>query len=142
MEQLLMQRYIGLDVGTKRIGVALSDPLLITAQPLEAIAREPEEQSLSRISSLCKEYDVLGIVVGFPKNMNGTVGPQAEDCKNFGDKIKNITGLEVFFEDERLTSKQAEQALALQGKKYTKNKSLVDITSAVLILQQFLDRRS
>ena len=85
---------------------------------------------------------MLGIVVGFPKNMNGTVGPQAEDCKNFGDKIKNITGLEVFFEDERLTSKQAEQALAMQGKKYTKNKSLVDITSAVLILQQFLDRRS
>lgn len=142
MEQLLMQRYIGLDVGTKRIGVALSDPLLITAQPLEAIAREPEEQSLLRIAALCKEHDVLGIVVGFPKNMNGTVGPQAEDCKNFGDKIKNITGLEVFFEDERLTSKQAEQALALQGKKYTKNKSLVDITSAVLILQQFLDRRS
>ena len=142
MEQLLMRRYIGLDVGTKRIGVALSDPLLITAQPLEAIAREPEEQSLSRISSLCKEYDVLGIVVGFPKTMHGTVGPQAEDCKNFGDKIKNITGLEVFFEDERLTSKQAEQALAMQGKKYTKNKSLVDITSAVLILQQFLDRRS
>lgn len=137
-----MQRYIGLDVGTKRIGVAMSDPLLITAQPLEVISREPEEKSLSRIDSLCKEYDVLGVVVGLPKNMNGTIGSQAEDCKIFGDKIKRVTGLDVYFEDERLTSKQAEQALLLQGKKYTKNKSLVDITSAVLILQQFLDRRS
>ena len=137
-----MQRYMGLDVGTKRIGIALSDPLLITAQPLEVVDRKPEEQSLSYVTMLCKEHDVFGVVVGLPKNMNGTLGPQAEDCKNFGDKIKSMTGLNVYFEDERLTSKQAEQALALQGKKYTKNKSLVDITSAVLILQQFLDRRS
>lgn len=137
-----MQRYLGLDVGTKRIGVAMSDPLLITAQPLEMVHRVPEEKALQKIADICSQNEVLGVVVGLPKNMNGSIGSQAEDCQDFANKIKDITGLPVFFEDERLTSKQAEQALALQGKKYTKNKSLVDITSAALILQQFLDKRS
>ncbi len=137
-----MQRYLGLDVGTKRIGASLSDPLLITAQPLEAIQRTPENKAIARIIEICNNNSVKGIVVGLPKNMNGTIGPQAEDCQAFAEKIKSEFAIEIHFEDERLTSKQAENALALQGKKFTKDKSVVDITSAMIILQQFLDKRS
>ena len=135
------ERIIGLDVGSKRIGIALSDPLLITAQPLKTINREPEEKSLQEISAICAENNVKTVIVGLPKNMNGSIGEQAIDCQQYADKVKNHTGLEVIFEDERLTSYQAEKVLALQNKKYTRNKGLVDVTSAVIILQQYLDRR-
>lgn len=132
---------MGLDVGTKRIGIALSDFLLITAQPCETINREPETESVSKIAKLCSENNVKKIVVGLPKNMNGTTGPQAQDCENFSNLLKlKIPECEIIFEDERLTSRQAENILALQGKKYTKNKGLVDLKSACIILQQYLDR--
>ena len=132
---------MGLDVGTKRIGIALSDFLLITAQPCETINREPEAESVNKIAQLCRENNVKKIVVGLPKNMNGTTGPQAQDCENFSNLLKlKIPECEIIFEDERLTSRQAENILALQGKKYTKNKGLVDLKSACIILQQYLDR--
>ena len=132
---------MGLDVGTKRIGIALSDFLLITAQPCETINREPEAESVNKIAQLCSENNVKKIVVGLPKNMNGTTGPQAQDCENFSNLLKlKIPECEIIFEDERLTSRQAENILALQGKKYTKNKGLVDLKSACIILQQYLDR--
>ena len=132
---------MGLDVGTKRIGIALSDFLLITAQPCETINREPEAESVNKIAQLCSENNVKKIVVGLPKNMNGTTGPQAQDCENFSNLLKlKIPECEIIFEDERLTSRQAENLLALQGKKYTKNKGLVDLKSACIILQQYLDR--
>lgn len=136
-----MYKVMGLDVGTKRIGIALSDFLLYTAQPCETILREPENESLGKIEKLCKENSVTKMVIGLPKNMNGTLGTQAEDCEKFADMIKQkMPDLEMFFEDERLTSRQAENILALQGKKYTKNKGLVDLKSACIILQQYLDR--
>ena len=132
---------MGLDVGTKRIGIALSDFLLLTAQPHETILREPEDDSLAKIKEICQQNSVNKIVVGLPKNMNGTIGSQAEDCIKFADMLKKILpDVEFLFEDERLSSRQAENILALQGKKYTKNKGLVDLKSACIILQQYLDR--
>lgn len=136
-----MFKIMGLDVGTKRIGIALSDFLLYTAQPFETISREPEKESINIIEQLCKENNVEKIIVGLPKNMNGTLGTQAEDCEQYSELIKErIPNIQIIFEDERLTSKQAENILALQGKKYTKNKGLVDLKSACIILQQYLDR--
>lgn len=131
-----MNKIMGLDVGTKRIGIALS--VLFSAQPLETINRQPESEAISKIKQICKENNVEKIVIGLPKNMNGSIGPQAEDCMNFADLLKDE--YEIIFEDERLSSRQAENILALQGKKYTKNKGLVDLKSACIILQQYLDR--
>ena len=136
-----MQKIMGLDVGTKRIGIALSDFLQITAQPYETISREPENKAIEIITKLCNENNIEKIIIGLPKNMNGTLGTQAEDCKNFANLIKQkISTCKIIFEDERLTSRQAENILVLQGKKYTKNKGLVDLKSACIILQQYLDR--
>ncbi len=136
-----MHKLMGLDVGTKRIGIALSDFLLLTAQPCETILREPEKEAIEKIAQLCAQNNVKKIIVGLPKNMNGTIGEQAHDCENFSNLLKlKMPECEIIFEDERLTSRQAENILALQGKKYTKNKGLVDLKSACIILQQYLDR--
>lgn len=137
-----MHKVMGLDVGTKRIGIALSDFLLLTAQPYETIQREPEKNAIKKIQIICKENSVKKIVIGLPKNMNGTIGNQAQDCIEFSNMLKKeLPDIEFTFEDERLSSKQAEGILALQGKKYTKNKGLVDLKSACIILQQYLDRK-
>ena len=136
-----MHKVMGLDIGTKRIGIALSDFLLLTAQPCETISREPEDKAIEKIAQLCAKNNVQKIVAGLPKNMNGTIGEQAQDCEKFANLLKiKIPDIEIVFEDERLTSRQAENILALQGKKYTKNKGLVDLKSACIILQQYLDR--
>lgn len=135
-----MNKIMGLDVGKKRIGIALSDALGYTAQPCETIQRQPEENAIQKIKEICNNNEVKTIVVGLPKNMNGTIGEQAEDCMSFADLLKSE--FEIVFEDERLTSRQAEGILAAQGKKYTKNKGLVDLKSACIILQQYLDRKS
>lgn len=135
-----MQRYVSLDVGTKRIGVATCDPLGVTTRSLKVIMREPESRAVDEIIKICKELDVNTVVVGLPINMDGTTGKQAEDCREFAKKLENVK-LNICFEDERLTSFQAEQILASQGKKYTKEKGLVDMMSAELILRQFLDKK-
>ena len=93
-----------------------------------------------KIKKICSENSVQTIVIGLPKHMNGTIGEQAEDCMQFSNLLKS--DFEIVFEDERLTSRQAENILALQGKKYTKDKGLVDLKSACIILQQYLDRNS
>jgi len=136
------KRYLGLDVGTKRIGSAISDPLAITAQPLKVISRLPENKAIEEIKKICNEYNVETIVAGLPKNMDGTLGFQAEDVMIFVEKITKNTGINVKLEDERLTSKAAERFLIEQNKKPSKNRGLIDITSAILILQQYLDKRS
>ena len=136
-----MYKVMGLDVGTKRIGIALSDFLLLTAQPCETISREPEITATGKIVELCTENSVRKIVIGLPKNMNGSIGHQAKDCIEFSNMLKKkLPDIEFIFEDERLSSRQAENILAQQGKKYTKNKGLVDLESACIILQQYLDR--
>lgn len=133
------QRVLGLDIGTKRIGVAISDLLFITAQPLQVVFRKSDEQAVSEINKIIKEYNIKTVVAGMPKNMDGSVGSQAENCINF---MNNFSSVDVIFEDERLTSRQAEFILKEQGKKYTKQKHLVDIESACFILQQYMDKQS
>ena len=135
-----LNRILGLDIGEKRIGVAISDPLLITAQPMETILREPEEKSLETIMKICNDYNVNKIVAGFPLLMSGIAGKQALNCKEFSEKISQKTGIDVILVDERLTSTLAERTLREQGKKYTRNKSMVDKVAAILILQQYLDK--
>ena len=136
-----MYKVMGLDVGTKRIGIAMSDFLLLTAQPAETIQREPEQNAVEKIAQLCRSNQVKKIVIGLPKHMNGSLGEQAQDCMDFADMLKKkLPDIEYIFEDERLSSRQAEIILAMQGKKYTKNKGLVDLKSACIILQQYLDR--
>ena len=134
-----MSRILGLDIGKKRIGIAMSDAMGIIAQPVETILREPEDKAVEKIKSICQQNQVKKIVAGLPKHMNNTIGEQAQDCINFTEYLK--PDYEIIFEDERLTSRQAEYILAQTGRKYTKDKQLVDLKSACIILQQYLDRK-
>ena len=134
-----MNKILGLDIGKKRIGISISDVMGLIAHPVETISREPESSAIEKIKKICKDNDVKKIVAGLPKNMNNTIGEQAQDCINFAKNFEDE--FEIIFEDERLTSRQAEYILAQTGRKYTKNKQLVDLKSACIILQQFLDRK-
>ena len=132
-----MYKVMALDIGTKRIGVALSDYLLMLANGHSCVPREPENEALQEILKIAKENNVKKIVVGVPLNMDGTEGGQAEDCRTFASKI---SGYEVIFEDERLTSDTAEENLRAKKIDFRKNKGLVDIESACIILEQYLSR--
>jgi len=134
-----MNKIMGLDVGTKRIGVALSDYLLITAQPCEMVPRQPEEKAIGRLKQIAAEWNVKTIVIGLPFNMDGTKGEQAQDCIAFGSLLKN--DFVVVYEDERLTSFMAEENLRRRSKPYSKHKELIDIESACIILQEYLNRK-
>lgn len=131
-----MHKIMALDIGTKRIGVALSDYLQMIATGLECIDRNSE--ALARIEVIAKENNVQKIVVGLPLNMDGTQSEQAHDCVNFASKI---SGFEVVYEDERLTSEAAEENLRLKKIDFRKDKGLVDIESACIILEQYLNRK-
>ena len=132
-----MYKVMALDIGTKRIGIALSDYLLMLANGHSSIQREPEENALESIKKIAKENHVEKIVVGLPLNMDGTKGFQAENCEEFASKIKDF---EVIFEDERLTSDTAEENLRNKKIDFRKDKGLVDIESACIILEQYLSR--
>lgn len=134
-----MNKVLGLDIGKKRIGISMSDIMGMIAHPVETISREPENIAIEKIKKLCKDNNIKTIVAGLPKNMNNTIGEQAQDCIDFTNNFKDE--YEIVFEDERLTSRQAEYILAQTGRKYTKDKKLVDLKSACIILQQFLDRK-
>ena len=130
-----MYKVMALDIGTKRIGIALSDYLLILANGHSYIDRQPEKEALETVEKIAKENNVKKIVIGLPYNMDGTQGVQAQDCKYFASKISNY---EVIFEDERLTSDTAEENLRNRKVDFRKNKGLVDIESARIILEQYL----
>ena len=138
-------RIIGLDYGTKTVGVAVSDSLGITAQAVETITRKEENklrQTLARIEALIDEYNVEEIVVGLPKNMNNTIGERAEACRDFADKLERRTGLPVIMWDERLTTVSADNVLKESGVRRENRKAVVDKIAAVLILQGYLDYKS
>jgi putative holliday junction resolvase len=143
MENQLMteNRYIGLDVGTKRIGIAISDPLGIFAQPLKTILRKPDDVSASEICKLVQEFNAKEIIAGLPKHMNGSIGEQANDVISYVKILETKLNKKVLFEDERLTSKSAERFLVEQNKKPSRNKGLTDMASAAIILEQYLNRR-
>lgn len=134
-----MYKVMALDIGTKRIGIALSDYLLMLANGHSYIAREPEAKALETVYKIAKENNVQKIVVGLPLNMDGTKGFQAENCERFALKIKDY---EVVFEDERLTSDTAEENLRNKKIDFKKDKGLVDIESACIILEQYLSRKN
>ena len=137
-------RIMGLDFGSKTVGVAISDPLLITAQGIEIIRRKEENklrQTLARIEELIEEYEVKEIVLGLPKNMNDTLGPRVDLTLEFKEKLERRTGLPVHTWDERLTTVSADRTMMEAGIRREHRKEYVDKIAAVLILQGFLDCR-
>ncbi|CCZ50615.1 TPA: Holliday junction resolvase RuvX [Candidatus Gastranaerophilales bacterium HUM_3] len=132
-----MHKIMALDVGTKRIGVALSDYLQVIANPCTCIQREPEQKAIEEITKIAKENRVEKIVVGVPYNMDGTLGFQGENCIEFSQKL---IGFDIILEDERLTSEEAEERLKSRKVDFRKNKGLVDIESACIILEQYLGK--
>lgn len=133
-----MHKIMALDVGTKRIGIALSDYLQVIATPCTTILRIPEENAINEIKRIALENRVEKIIIGKPINMDGTEGFQAQDCMEFAQKI---LGFDIIFEDERLTSEEAEQRLKSRKIDFRKNKGLVDMESACVILEQYLSRK-
>lgn len=135
-------RIMGLDLGSKTVGVAISDPLLITAQGIEIIRRKDENklrQTLARIEALIEEYEVDRIVLGLPKNMNDTLGERAQLSLEFKEKLERRTGLPVVMWDERLTTVAADRAMMEAGIRRENRKDYVDKIAACLILQGYLD---
>ena len=138
-------RIMGLDYGTKTMGVAVSDPLGITAQAVETIERKAENklrQTLARIETLAKEYEVEKFVLGLPKHMNNDIGERAEKSMEFGEMLRRRTGIEVIMWDERLTTVSAERTLIEAGVRRENRKQFIDQIAAVFILQSYLDSRS
>lgn len=138
-------RIMGLDYGSVTVGVAISDELLITAQGIETIRRKQElklRQTLARIEELIKEYDVEQIVLGYPKNMNNTIGERAIKSEEFAEILRRRTGLEVILWDERLTTVAANQTLILGDVNRQDRKLVVDKLAAILILQGYMDLQS
>lgn len=137
-------RIMGLDFGSKTVGVAISDPLFITAQGIEIIRRKDENhlrQTLSRIEQLIEEYEVSEIVLGLPKNMNNTLGVRAELSLDFKEKLERRTGLPVTMWDERLTTVAADKAMIEAEIRREHRKDYVDMIAAIFILQGYLDYR-
>ena len=135
-------RIMGLDYGTKTVGVAISDALKITAQGIETIERKEENKlrrTCARIEELIKEYDVEKIVLGFPKHMNNDIGERAEKALEFGEMLKRRTGLEVVMWDERLTTVAAERTLIESKVRRENRKQYIDKIAAVFFLQGDLD---
>ena len=138
-------RILGLDYGSKTVGVAVSDPLGVTAQRLETIWRKQENKlrrTLAQVEELVKEYEIEKIVLGYPKNMNNTVGERAEKALEFGEMLKKRTGLEVIMWDERLTTVSADRTLMEAGVRRENRKEYLDGIAAVFILQGYLDEAS
>ena len=138
-------RIMGLDYGTKTVGVAASDPLGITAQAVETITRKEENKlrkTCARIEALIAEYGVERIVLGFPKHMNNDIGERAEKALEFRDMLARRTGLEVVMWDERLTTVSAERTLMESGVRRENRKKHIDQIAAVFILQGYLDMLS
>lgn len=132
---------MGLDLGDKTIGISMSDELGWTAQGLEVIRRKQEspEADLERLDQLIKEYQVEKVIVGLPKNMNGTIGPRGELCKEFGRSLQERTGIPIQMWDERLSTVAAERILISADVSRKKRKQVIDKMAAVIILQGFLD---
>ena len=138
-------RILGLDYGSVTVGVAVSDTLRVTAQPLETITRKDENklrQTCARIEQLIAEYEVESIVLGYPKNMNDSVGERAKKTEEFKAMLERRTGLPVTLWDERLTTVAAERVLMESGVRRENRKAVIDQVAAALILQGYLDSLS
>lgn len=134
-----MGRILGLDVGDVRIGAAMSDLLMITAQGIETYTRKDPETDIGHFCALMDEHGVDTIVCGLPKNMNGTLGEQAEKVQDFAEKLKEASGRKLVYWDERLTTKSAHRTLLEADMSRKKRKAVVDKVAAVYILQGYMD---
>jgi putative Holliday junction resolvase len=132
-------RILGLDVGDRTIGVAVCDPLGLTAQGITTVKRKNEALDIEEIVKICKEYNVESIVSGLPKNMNGTIGPQGEKVQKFCEKLKETLDLPIKMWDERLTTVAANRAMLEGDLSRAKRKKIVDKIAAIYILQGYLD---
>ncbi len=136
----IKERVLALDVGDKRIGVAVSDPFFLFATGLKVIIRENDNKALEEIKEICQTYKIKKIIVGLPYNMDGSIGAQAKKTVKFTEKLES--DFEIIYRDERLTSFEAEEMLKKENKKYTKNKGLVDIKAACIILQSYIGEQN
>lgn len=141
-----MNRYMALDVGDRTIGVAISDPLFIMAEGHSTIFRESLEKDLDSLKDIIIKEDIVKIVVGLPKNMNNTIGPQGEKVLSFVEELKNFLkennfDIEIVMQDERLTTVSAERILIEGNMSRKKRKKVIDKVAATYILQGYLDRK-
>jgi putative Holliday junction resolvase len=137
--QVNEMRIMGIDYGDSRVGIAVSDPMGWTAQGLETITEKKQEKVFERLLELIKLYNVEKIVVGFPKNMNGTIGPRGELTHKFVENLRQKTGIEIVLWDERLTTVAAHRMLNETNVRGKKRKQVVDTVAAGYILQGYLD---
>ncbi|MCI6099987.1 MAG: Holliday junction resolvase RuvX [Selenomonas sp.] len=136
-----MKRYLGLDIGDRTIGIAVSDPLGLTAQGVETIRRKSLEKDLARLGELMEQYETHSLVSGYPKNMNGTEGDRCEVVKAFLEKVKKqFPDVEIALWDERLSTVAATRSLLEGDVSRKKRKKVIDKMAAVFILQGYLDR--
>lgn len=132
-------RVMALDVGERRIGVALSDPTRTLAAPLTTIRAEPRATALKRIATLIHEHEVTALVIGLPLTMSGDVGPQATLVQQFADELRQVIKIPLYFVDERLTTAAAERMMLELNLKPEQRKARIDEVAASIILQDFLD---
>lgn len=132
-------RKMGIDYGDKRIGIALTDALCIISSPFEVYQNIGEEDALNHLNDIIKKYDVDDIAMGLPLNMDGTEGDRALIHRDFGEKLKKLSGVKVNYVDERLTSAEAEDILIASGVRREKRKELIDKISAQIILQTYIN---
>lgn len=134
-------RIMGLDVGDRRIGIAVSDPLGITAQSLPTLERKNRIEDIRALKEIIEAWDVCLVVSGLPRNMNGTLGPQSEKVKGLTEKLRTAAAVDVVYWDERLTTVAAHRAMLEGDLSRAKRKRAVDRVAAALILQGYLDRQ-
>ncbi len=138
---MAVSRILGVDFGTKRIGLALSDPLGFTAQGLQTLAVENKRKTLEFLAKLCKDHGVDEVVVGLPVNMNGTMGPKAQETMDWVQKLKTTLKVPIHTWDERLTSREADRWMVGAGLSRRKQKQESDRMAATIILQSFLESK-
>lgn len=136
-----MERYIGLDLGTKTIGVAISDPFLMFANGLVTIKRENVRSDIEQIKKIIEENEITKVIIGMPYNMDGSKGPSAQRVMSFVDLLKKEIDNEIIYEDERLTTVSAERVLIESNVGRNRRKDHIDKIAAALILQSYLDAR-
>ncbi len=134
------KRIMGLDIGEKRIGIAVSDLLMLTAQGIESYSRKDDEEDIAHIKKMTEEWGAAKIICGLPVNMNGTEGEQAQKTRDFAGKLKEAIGCEIDFFDERLTTASAHRTLLEADMSRAKRKKVVDKVAAVYILQAYMDK--
>jgi len=131
-------RLIALDLGSKRVGVAISDELRLTVQPLDFVERQSWKELLRQVAAIIDAYDARGLVIGLPLNMNGSEGPAGADARRLAENFRRSLNVPVFLQDERLTTAAAREAMLSRGMKETEIESRIDSESAAVILRDFI----